>query len=151
MQKNNSIKIPIKPQVQKSQKPKWTKCRKVNVHNITKIHTNNSLHHQKSKTIETKICREVDGVRKFTVKFMTNPYKRFRSKQTRLAVHDVSKNYVNTTSQKYVAKTESQQREELHIRTLQTETICSPSASVPLEQSINTFSEGNIKQTQFYI
>ena len=33
----------------------------------------NSLQHQKSKTIETKICKEVDSVRKFTVKFTTNP------------------------------------------------------------------------------
>ena len=28
------------------------------------------------KTIETKICKEVDGVRNFTVKFTTNPYQR---------------------------------------------------------------------------
>ena len=53
-----------------------------------------------SKTIETKICKGVHGVRKFTVKFTTNPYKQFRSKQTRLAVHHVSKSYVNTTSHK---------------------------------------------------
>ena len=102
---------------------------------------------RKSKAFETKISKGVDGVRKFT----TNPYKRFRSKQTRLPLHDESKNYVNTTSHKYVAKTESQQRGELHIRTLQTAATCFPSASVPLEQSKNTFSEGNIKQTQFYI
>ena len=93
-----------------------------------------------SKTFKTKICKGVDGVLKFTVKFTTNPNKRFRSKQTRLAVHDVSKSYVNTTSHKYVAKTESQQREELHIHILQTATTSSPSASVSLEQSINTYS-----------
>ena len=34
-----------------------------------------------SKTIETKICTGVDGVRKFTLKFTTNHYKRFRSKR----------------------------------------------------------------------
>ena len=61
------------------------------------------------------------------------------------------KSYLKTNIHRYVAKTESQQRGELHIRTLQTDTTCSPSASVPLEQSINTFSEGNIKQTQFHI
>ena len=100
-----------------------------------------------SKKFKTKICKGVDGVLKFT----TNPYKRFRSKQTRLAVHDVSKSYAITTSHKYVAKAESQQREELQIRIFQTTTTCSPSTSVPLVQSINTFSEGNIKQTQFDI
>ena len=73
------------------------------------------------------------------------------AKKARLAVHDVSKIYVNTASHKYVAKPESQQREELHIRTLQTATPFSSSASVSLEQSINTFSEGNIKQTRFHI
>ena len=110
-------------------------------HQISKKTTAYSI--RKSKAFETKISKGVEGVRKFT----TNPYKRFRSKQTRLAVHDVSKNYVNTTSHKYVAKTESQQRGDLHTRTIQTDTTCSPSASVPLEQSINAFSEGNIKQT----
>ena len=104
-----------------------------------------------SKTIETKICKGVDGVDNFIGKTTTNPFKRFRSKNTRLVVHDVSKSYVKTTSYQYVAKTESQQREELHNRTMQTATTCSPSASVPLEQSINTFSEGNIKQTQLCI
>ena len=90
-----------------------------------------------SKKFKTMTCKGVDCVLKFT----TNPYKRFRSKKkSRLAVHDVSKCYVITTSHKYVAKTESQQREELHIRKLQTATTFSPSASVSLEQSRNTFS-----------
>ena len=93
-----------------------------------------------SKTIETNICKGFDGVRKFTVKFTTNSYKQFRSKQTRLAVHDVSKSYVNTTSHKYVAKTESQQREELHTRTMQLATPFSSSSSVSMEQSINNYS-----------
>ena len=93
-----------------------------------------------SKTIETNICKGFDGVRKFTVKLTTNPYKQFRSKQTRLAVHDVSKSYVNTTSHKYVAKTEPQQREELHTRTMQSATPFSSSASVSMEQSINNYS-----------
>ena len=34
---------------------------------------NNSLQHQKSKTIETKICKGIDGVDKFTVKSTKNP------------------------------------------------------------------------------
>ena len=75
---------------------------------------------RKSKAFKTKISKGVDIERKFTVKFTTNTYERFRSKQTRLAVHDVSKSYVKTTSHKYVAKLESQQREELRIRTLPT-------------------------------
>ena len=101
-----------------------------------------------SKTIETKICTGVDGVRKFTVKYTTNPYKRFRSKKNEACdTRCVQKLSVIKTSQKLNRK----KREELHIRTLQTATTCSPSASVPLEQSINTFSEGNIKQTQFNI
>ena len=109
------------------------------------------LKHQKIKTVRTKISEGIDGARKFTAKFTTNSYRRFRSKQTRLAVYDVSKSYVSTTSHKYVAKNELQQRQELNIRTLQTAITCSPSALVPLEQSTNTFSGRNIKQTQFYI
>ena len=62
------------------------------------------------------------------------------TKKTRFAVHDLSKNYVNTTSHKYVAKTESQQREELHTRTMQSATPFSSSASVSMEQSINNYS-----------
>ena len=108
----------------------------------------NSLQHQKSKTIETKICKEVDGVRKFT----TNPYRRFRSKQTRLAVHDESKNYVNTTSHKYVAKTESQKRPPyLHIATGHSKFLICISNSGAIDKHFFTFSEGKIKQTQFYI
>ena len=34
-----------------------------------------------SKTIETNNCKGFDGVRKFTVKFTTNPYKQFRSRK----------------------------------------------------------------------
>ena len=56
------------------------------------------------------------------------------------AVHDLSKSYVKTTSHKYVAKTESQQREELHTRALQSATTCSSSASVSLEQSMKHYS-----------
>ena len=52
----------------------------------------------------------------------------------------MSKNYVNTTSHKYVAKTESQQREQLHSRTMQSATPFSSSASVSMEQSINNYS-----------
>ena len=108
----------------------------------------NSLQHQKSKTIETKICKEVDGVRKFT----TNPYRRFRSKQTRLALHDESKNYVNTTSHKYVAKTESQKRPPyLHIATGHSKFLICISNSGAIDKHFFTFSEGKIKQTQFYI
>ena len=93
------------------------------------------------KNVRKKICKGVDGVRKFTVKSNTNLYKRFRNKKkTRFAVHDLSKNYVNTTSHKYVAKTESQQREELHTRTMQSATPFSSSASVSMEQSINNYS-----------
>ena len=62
------------------------------------------------------------------------------TKRTRFAVHDLSKNYVNTTNHKYVAKTESQQREELHTRTMQSATPFSSSASVSMEQSINNYS-----------
>ena len=101
-----------------------------------------------SKTIETKICTGVDGVRKFTVKYTTNPYKRFRSKKKRGLRYTMCHKAI---SHQYVVKAESQQREELHNRTMQTATTCSPSASVPLEQSINTFSEGIIKQTQLCI
>ena len=101
---------------------------------------------RKSKAFKTKISKGVDIERKFTVKFTTNTYERFRSKQTRLAVHDVSKSYVKTTSHIYVAKLESQQREELRIRTLQSASACSRSASMPLEQSINTFLFSRRKQ-----
>ena len=76
-------------------------------------------------------------MRNFTVKSTTNPYKRFRSRKARFAVHHVSKSYVIIASQKNVAKTESQQREELHFRTSQSATTCSPSALVSLEQLLN--------------
>ena len=59
-----------------------------------------------SKTFETKICKGVDSVHKFTVKSMTKPYKLFRSKKTRFAVRVVPKSYVITTGHIYVAKTE---------------------------------------------
>ena len=35
---------------------------------------NNSLQHQRSRTLEPKICKGVDGVRKFTKKTTKNPY-----------------------------------------------------------------------------
>ena len=79
---------------------------------------------RKSKAFETNISEGVDGACKFTVKVTTNPYRRFRSKQTSLVVHDLSKTYVKTTSHKYVAKTESQQREDLKICTLLTGITC---------------------------
>ena len=139
----------MKPKNQKRQRWNRTKSRKVNLHYTPKIHKNNSLQHQKSKTAKTKICKGDEGVRKFTVKTETNPYKPIRSKKNVVCGTRCFKRYVSTTSHKWVAKTESQQREELHIRTLQTTTTCSSSASVPLEQSINSFSEGNIKQLQF--
>ena len=139
----------MKPGNQKRQRSNRTKNRKINLHYTPKIHKNNSLKHQKSKTAKTKICKGAEGVRKFTLKSTTNPYKPIRSKKNVVCGTRCFKKYVSTTSHKWVAKTEWQQREELHIRTLQTNTTCSPSASVPLEQSINSFSEGNIKQTQF--
>ena len=119
---------------------KWTECRNVNLYYTSKIHKHNSLQHQNSKTIETKVCKGIDGVHKITVKFTTNPYKRFGIKQTRFAVHDLSESFVNTTGHEYVLKTESQQREELHFRTLQTATPFSSSALVSIEQSINIYS-----------
>ena len=57
---------------EESQKSNWTKCREFNLHYTTKIHKNNSLQHRKSKTMETKICKGVDGVGKFTVKSTKN-------------------------------------------------------------------------------
>ena len=100
-----------------------------------------------SKTIETKICKELT----VCSSSRQTPINGSEAKKSRLAVHDVSKSYAITTSHKYVAKAESQQREELHLRILQTATTCSSSTLVPLEQSINTFPEGNIKQLQFNI
>ena len=105
----------------------------------------------KIKNSRKKICKGVDGVRKLTVKSTTNPYKRFRSKKRGLRSKMCEKSYLNPNVHRYVAKTESQQREELQIRTLQTATPFSSSASVSSQQSINTFSEGKIKQTQFHI
>ena len=64
----------------------------------------NNLQHQKSKTLEKKICKGVDGACKFTVKSTINPYKVLRTKKTRFFVHDLWKSYVNTTSHKYVEK-----------------------------------------------
>ena len=52
----------------------------------------------------------------------------------------MSKNYVNTTTQRHVAKTETQQKQGHHTRTLQSATLCSSSASVSLEQSIKNYS-----------
>ena len=111
------------------------------------MHTNQPptfIKHQKStkttttsKTFETKICKGVERVRRFTVTSMTNPYERFRSKKTRFAVYHVSKSYVITTSHKNVAKTESQQREELRFRTSESSTTCSLSTLLSLEQSLN--------------
>ena len=53
------------------------------------MHTNQPSLHSKnpqkqlttSKKFETKICMGVDGMRKFTVKSTTNPYKQFRNKK----------------------------------------------------------------------
>ena len=50
----------------------------------------------------------------------------------RFAVHEVSKSYVNTTSHKYVAKTKSQQREELHSLKVQWATPGFASLSISL-------------------
>ena len=103
-----------------------------------------------SKTIETNICKGFDGGRKFT----TNPYKRFRSKQTRLVVHDVSKNYVNTTSHKYVAKTESQQKRGTpypHNAIGHSFFLVCIGVYGAIDKQLFTFLEGNRKQTQFHI
>ena len=91
-----------------------------------------------TKIFETKICKGVDRVRKFKVKSTANPYKRSRGeKKTRFAVHHVSKSCVITASHKKVAKTESQQREELRFHTSQSATTCSTSALLSLQQSLN--------------
>ena len=85
-----------------------------------------------------EIFKGVDDELNITVKAMTSPYKRFRNKnKTRLAVHDLSESYLNTTSHRHIAKTESKEREKLHTHTLQLATPRCSSASVSLEQSIN--------------
>ena len=87
---------------------------------------------------------------KFTVKSTTDAnINGSEAKKRGLRYRMCQKSYVNTTSHKYVARPESQQREELHIRTLQTATPLCSSVSVSMEQSINTFSEGNIKKRIF--
>ena len=65
------------------------------------------------------------------------PLQTVQKQKNRGLRYTMSKSYVNTTTQRHVAKTESQQREELHTRTLQSATPCSSSASVSFEQSIN--------------
>ena len=110
--------------------------------------------HLKSKTFEKKIYKGVDGVRNFTVKSTTNPYKRFRNKQTRFAVHDLSKSYVNTTSHKYVAKTKSQKKRGApYPRNAIGHSFFLVCIGVygAIDKQLFTFLEGNRKQTQFHI
>ena len=79
--KNNSIKIPIKD-----------KSRRMSEVIMIDMHTNQPALQIKnpqkqlttSKIFKNKICKGVDGVRKFTVKSMTNPYKLFRSKKNKV-------------------------------------------------------------------
>ena len=99
----------------------------------------NNIQHQKSKTFENKMCKRIDGVRKFTVKSTTNPYERFRCKKNevcgpRCVRKAISKPTFIDTSQK------RNRNKELHFCTLQRATPGSSSASLSVEQSINNYS-----------
>ena len=105
---------------------------------ITQQSFKKTTYNIKNQKRSENIFKGVDGERKITVKAMTSPYKRFRNKnKTRFAVHDLSESYLNTTSHRHIAKTESKEREKLHTHTLQLATPRCSSASVSLEQSIN--------------
>ena len=105
-----------------------------------------------SKTFEKKICKRVDGVRKFTVKSKTNPYKRFRSKKRGLRSRMCQKSYLKTNIHRYVAKTESQQRAPyLHIANGHYMFPVCIGVYGAIDKQIFTFLEGNGKQTQFHI
>ena len=107
---------------------------------------------KKSKAIEIKISNGVDGVRKFTVKSRSNPYKRFRSKKRGLRSKMCQKSYLKTNIHRYVAKTESQQRAPyLHNATGHSKFLNCISVSGTIDKQLFTFLEGNRKQTQFHI
>ena len=150
--KKNSIKTPIKHWLQKkfrSQNERNAKKSTFLTQKSTKTTAYSIKNRKRSKLRsagELTVCASSRWSPRKTPKNGSEA-----KKKTKLAAHDVSKSYKYTTSHKYVAKPESQQRRELHIRTLETATTCSPSASVPLEQSINTFCERNIKRTEFNI
>ena len=148
--KKNSIKTPIKHWVQ-------NKFRSQNERNAKK---STFLTQKSTKTTAYSIKNRKRSKLRSAGELTVCASSRWSPRKTRINRSEAKneacgtrcvKNYVKTTSHKCVAKTESQRREELHIRTLQTATTCSPCASVPLEQSINTFSERNIKQTQFNV
>ena len=90
---------------EESQKSYWSQCIQI-ILQLSLQSNNPQKQLTTSKTFETKICKAVDGVRKFTVKSMRNFYKRFRIKKARFPVPDVSKSYVITTGHINVAKTE---------------------------------------------
>ena len=112
----------------------------------------NNIQHQKSKTFEKKMCKRVDGVRKFTVKTTTNTYKRFRSKKRGLRSKMCQKSYLKTNIHRYVAKTKSQQRAPfLHIATGHSRFLICIAVCRAIDKQLFTFLEGNRKQTQFHI
>ena len=101
-----------------------------------------------SKTFETTICKGVDGLRKFIMKSMKNPEKRFRGKKRGLRYMMCQKSYLKTNGDRRVAKTESQQTGELQIRTLQSATPSSSSVSTSQEELRNANYLFRLKQKQ---
>ena len=140
--KNNSIKFSIKHWVQKKVRSHGNRYAWKSTFIKHQKSQKNNIQHQKSKTFEKKICKRVDGVRKFTVKSTTNPYKRFRSKKRGLWSKMCQKSYLKTNIHRYVAKTESQQRAPyLHIATGQSKFLISISVSGAIDEHFFTFSE----------
>ena len=82
---------------EESQKSWRSQRIKLNLHYKSKTQKSNT-EHQKSKTLKTKICRGVDGVRKFTVKSTTKPYKGFRSQNEVCGPRCVRKSISKPTS-----------------------------------------------------
>ena len=122
---------------EESHNSKWMKCTKVNFHYTSKIHKNNNLQHQKRSKLRS--ARELTVCEVHGEIHDRRQYKRFRSRKnevcgTGCVRKAISKPTVIDTSQKL------NRNKKLHIRTLQSATTYSWSASVPLEQSINTFS-----------
>ena len=92
-------------------------------------------------------------MRNFTVKSTTNPYKRFRNKKTRLAVHDVKKlcknHYSKTRRENRIATKRGAPYSHIAI-SHSLFLVCIGVVGAIVKKLIN-FSEGNRKQTQIHI
>ena len=112
----------------------------------------NNIQHQKSKTFEKRCARELTVCASSRWNPRRTPINGSEAKKRGLRSKMCQKSYVKTNNNRYVARTESQQRAPyLHIATGHSRFLICIGVCGTIDKQLFTFLEGNGKQTQFHI